>query len=91
MTRRDILKGLVSLPVFGLFFQQFFTKRHRYNQRRDQIFSELSLEKKGSQETPSIISKLSKKRFLELKLSGETYWKERKLRKQPLEKYYRQF
>lgn len=39
----------------------------------------------------SIVAKFSKKRFLELNQKGKTYWKERKLEKQPLEKYYRQF
>lgn len=43
MTRREIIKGLVSVPVFGLFFQQFFNKRKRYNQKRDQLLSELNL------------------------------------------------
>jgi predicted dehydrogenase len=43
MTRREIIKGLVSVPVFGLFFQQFFNKRQRYNQKRDQLLSELNL------------------------------------------------
>lgn len=39
----------------------------------------------------SLIAKLSKKRFLDLNKKGKTYWKERKLEKQPLENYYRQF
>lgn len=39
----------------------------------------------------SLASKLSKKRFLDLKQKGETYWKERDLGKQTLDKYYRQF
>ena len=39
----------------------------------------------------SVMAKLSRKRFLDLKLKGKTYWKERKLEKEPLEKYYRQF
>lgn len=41
--------------------------------------------------TTSIIAKLSGKKFLELKPKGKTYWKERNLKKQPLETYYRQF
>jgi len=39
----------------------------------------------------SFTAKLAKKRFLELKQEGKTYWKERNLGKQPLEDYYRQF
>lgn len=41
----------------------------------------------------SIIAKLSKKRFLELKISEKekTYWSELNLTKKPLEEYYRQF
>ena len=39
----------------------------------------------------SLVSKLSKKKFLDLKQKGETYWKERDLGKQTLDKYYRQF
>lgn len=39
----------------------------------------------------SIIAKLSKKKFLDLNMKGKTYWKEKKLEKQPVENYYRQF
>lgn len=41
----------------------------------------------------SIIAKLSKKRFLELKVDKniETYWQELNLTKKPIEHYYRQF
>ena len=39
----------------------------------------------------SLIAKAAKKRFLELKQEGKTYWKERNLGKQPLEDYYKQF
>ena len=41
---------MVSVPVFGLFFQQFFNKRQRYNQKRDQLLSELNL----SDQTPAV-------------------------------------
>jgi predicted dehydrogenase len=44
MTRRDILKGLFSLPIFGLFFQQFYSKRNSYDQKRAQILKELNLD-----------------------------------------------
>ncbi len=43
ITRRDILKGLVSLPVFGIFFHQFFKKKNIDHYRRNQILSELKL------------------------------------------------
>ncbi len=59
MTRRDILKGLVSLPVFGFFFQQFITKRHGYNQKRDQILSEFDLDKNSDIKMPSGVSQKS--------------------------------
>ena len=39
----------------------------------------------------SIIAKLLRKKFLDLNLKGKTYWKEEKSKKQPIEKYYRQF
>ncbi len=39
----------------------------------------------------SLMAKLSRKKFLDLKQKGETYWKERNLGKQTLDKYYRQF
>ena len=43
-SRREILKGLISLPVFGVFFYQFFKKRAIDLDTRDQILSELKLE-----------------------------------------------
>ncbi len=39
----------------------------------------------------SLAAKATKKKFLELKQEGKTYWKERNLGKQPLENYYKQF
>jgi predicted dehydrogenase len=55
MTRRDIIKGLVSVPILGLFFQQFFSKRQDYHQKRDQLLSELNI----STDSPDIIPKTS--------------------------------
>jgi predicted dehydrogenase len=42
-TRRQILKGLASLPVLGLFAQQFLKKMDYDSGRRAQILSELNL------------------------------------------------
>ena len=42
-TRRQILKGLASLPVLGLFAQQFLKKLDHDSGRRSQILSELDL------------------------------------------------
>jgi len=42
-TRRQILKGLASLPVLGLFAQQFLRKMEYDSGRRSQILSELDL------------------------------------------------
>lgn len=41
----------------------------------------------------SIFAKIMKKHFLERKISKdkETYWSDLNLKKQPMEKYYRQF
>lgn len=39
----------------------------------------------------SLAAKATKKKFLDLKLEGRTYWKERNLGKQDLKEYYRQF
>lgn len=39
----------------------------------------------------SLVAKAAKKRFLNLKLEGKTYWKERNLGKQDIKEYYRQF
>ena len=40
----------------------------------------------------SILSKIFKKHFLELKKTrSKTYWKKNKINKEPLETYYRQF
>jgi predicted dehydrogenase len=47
ITRRDILKGLVSFPIFGIFFHQFFQKKNVDHYRRNQILSELKLNGKA--------------------------------------------
>ena len=36
-------------------------------------------------------AKISRKRFLETELSGETYWSELNLKKKNIDEYYRQF
>lgn len=39
----------------------------------------------------SLLAKGFGKEFLELKIKGKTYWKEKKLGKESIENYYRQF
>lgn len=52
-SRREILKGLISLPVFGVFFYQFFKKRAIDLTVREQILSELKLKEDISQVRPT--------------------------------------
>ena len=39
----------------------------------------------------SLFAKLTKKHFLEVKLSHESYWSDLNINKKPLKEYYRQF
>ena len=39
----------------------------------------------------SMISKIAKKHFLDLKLKKESYWDDLNLKKKKIEEYYRQF
>jgi len=39
----------------------------------------------------SLIARIAKKRFLDISLDKETYWKSLNLKKKPMEEYYRQF
>ncbi len=39
----------------------------------------------------SLLAKCFGKKFLELKVKGKTYWKDKKIGTQPKEDYYRQF
>ena len=47
VTRRDIIKGLVSLPVFGVLLHQFFKKKSIELYKRKQILDELELNGKA--------------------------------------------
>jgi predicted dehydrogenase len=49
--RRDILAGLATLPVLGIFFQKLYVKRSKDNLRKKLLFSELGL----SDEAPTIL------------------------------------
>ncbi|MFC1693112.1 Gfo/Idh/MocA family protein [Candidatus Latescibacterota bacterium] len=42
--RRDVLKGLATLPVLGVFFQKLIKKRTLDKDRKEQILSELGME-----------------------------------------------
>ena len=50
--RREILKGLATLPVLGVFFQKVYKKRSLDSARKDQIFAELGMNRDN---IPSII------------------------------------
>ena len=45
ITRRDILKGLASLPVFGVFFYKLLKKKSLDNSKKDEILSEFDFDK----------------------------------------------
>ena len=41
--RRDILKGLITLPGLGIFLEKLIKKRKRDNSRKNSILSELGI------------------------------------------------
>ena len=49
MTRREILKGLASIPVFGLLFQQMSGKRNADAEKRHQLLDEFNLPKNAAE------------------------------------------
>lgn len=53
ITRRDILKGLASLPVFGVFFYKLLKKKSLDNSKKDEILSEFDFDK----EAPAVLPK----------------------------------
>lgn len=52
MGRRDILKGLATLPVFGVFFYGLWKKKLRDDLKKKEIISMLGLEKKAPEILP---------------------------------------
>jgi len=57
ITRRDILKGLASLPVFGVFIYKLLKKKSLDNFKRDEILSEFEFDKS----TPAVLPKTTSK------------------------------
>ena len=57
MTRRDALKGLASLPVFGTFFYNFLKKKSLDSNKRTELLSELNL----NGEAPAVLPKTTMK------------------------------
>lgn len=56
MKRRDILKGLVGVPVLGLFAHQLFKKKKSSQLKKDAILSELGISEKDKPlESPAIV------------------------------------
>lgn len=62
MKRRDILKGLAGLPVFGIFIYEFFKKRFFDQSRKKNILSELS----PAGQAPAVVPKTTIKKSGEL-------------------------
>jgi len=60
--RRDLLKGLATVPVIGVFLYSFFKKRQRDNYLKNEIFKELDI----SKEAPSVLPKTTFKEAGEL-------------------------
>lgn len=52
LARRDILKGLVGLPVGGAFFLSFWKKKSLDDVRRKEILKELGIDGEGAAELP---------------------------------------
>jgi predicted dehydrogenase len=60
--RRDILKGLATLPVLGIFFYKLGRKKAMDDYRKQEILAELGLEKKA----PAVLPKTTMKKNGEL-------------------------
>ena len=66
MNRRDILKGLATIPVFGLFLVNLWQKIRRDALRKSNLLGDLIQEKSP----PAVISGLSDSRHLKLGIIG---------------------
>ena len=66
LKRRDVLKALATVPVFGFFLANLWRKLSRDELKRKNLLSDLVKEKKA----PAIISNLSNSKHLNLGLIG---------------------
>ena len=66
LVRREVLKGLATIPVLGIFLFNVWRKWRRDYLKRSNIMSDLIQEKK----VPSIISNLSNSRHLKIGIIG---------------------
>jgi predicted dehydrogenase len=55
VTRRNLLKALVSVPVFGVFLVNFFDKKLADDLKRQMLMEELGVSEAGTVEAPNII------------------------------------
>ncbi len=59
LSRRDILKSLSTIPVFGLLTVEFFRKQIFKQDKKKEILSELKLDVKDQPKAPAVISNRS--------------------------------
>jgi len=69
LKRRDFLKGLSSIPVFGLFIASYFAKHRSTRSHKNKIFADLDLESQ-SLEAPNIASSRQAGDLLRLGIIG---------------------
>ena len=55
--RRDVLKALASIPIFGVFFLSFFKKKAEDDFKRSEILAELGVGESGPAIIPEAISR----------------------------------
>ncbi len=55
LNRRELLKGLATIPVLGVFFQKFIKKKSMDDARRKKIFSDLDINEDMASILPSSI------------------------------------
>ncbi|MEO2160879.1 MAG: hypothetical protein ABGX14_07230, partial [bacterium] len=66
MDRRNVLKGLATVPVFGLFLVNLWRKMRRDSWMKSNLLSDLVQEKSA----PAVISSLSDSRHLNIGIIG---------------------
>ena len=66
LVRREVLKGIATIPIIGIFLISLWQKLRRDKLKRSNILSDLIQEKK----TPAIISGLSNSKHLKLGVIG---------------------
>ena len=66
MDRRNVLKGLATIPVFGLFLVNLWRKIRRDSLMKSNLLSDLVQEKSA----PAVISSLSDSRHLNIGIIG---------------------